>query len=109
MAEWVRNAVLSILDRYSAKASFFCVGRRAEAAPDLVAEVVSPGDSSSDVEEKAIGWLTAGVTVVLVVDPQTRTIRQYRSSTEIRVHTDGFVDLGQVMPGFRLDVAELFR
>lgn len=39
----VTPEVLSILDRYSAKASFFCVGRRAEAAPDLVAEIVRRG------------------------------------------------------------------
>ena len=39
----VTPEVLSILDRYSAKASFFCIGRRAEAAPDLVSEIVRRG------------------------------------------------------------------
>ena len=29
-------------------------------APDLVAEVVSPNDTSSEVEEKAISWISAG-------------------------------------------------
>jgi Uma2 family endonuclease len=77
-------------------------------APDLVAEIVSPYDSSSGVEEKAIDWLAAGVIAVLVVDPQTKTIRRYRSSKEIRVYADGHVDLSDVMPGFRLDVVELF-
>jgi Uma2 family endonuclease len=77
-------------------------------APDLVAEVVSPGDSSSDVESKALGWLDAGVRRVLVVDPQTSTIRVYRPGSQIRVHTDGYIDLAEVLPGFRLDVAELF-
>ncbi len=78
-------------------------------APDLVAEVVSPNDLSSDVEEKAIDWLAAGVAVVLVVDPQTKTIREYCSSTEICIYTEDFVDLDRVMPGLRLDVLELFR
>ncbi len=77
-------------------------------APDLVGEVVSPNDSSSEVEEKALDWLAAGVSVVLVVDPQTKTIRDYRSPKEIRVYAEDFIDLGQTMPGFRLDVAELF-
>ena len=77
-------------------------------APDLAAEVVSPHDSSSDVEEKARDWIAAGVTVVLVVDPQTKTIREYRSAQEIRVYAQGCIDLGIVMPGCQLDVSELF-
>ncbi len=77
-------------------------------APDLVAEVVSPNDSSSDVEEKALGWLAAGVTIVLVVDPQTKTIREYHSAREIRVYAQGLIDLGIVVAGCRLDVSELF-
>jgi Uma2 family endonuclease len=77
-------------------------------APDVVAEVVSPSDSSSDVEEKALGWLSAGVAVVLVVDPQTKTIRDYRSAQEIRVYAEGNIELGEVISGYRLDVSELF-
>ena len=77
-------------------------------APDLVAEVVSPSDRSSQVEAKAQAWLDAGVQVVLVVDPQTSTVREHRSGKPIRVYSEGFVELNVVLPGFRLDVAELF-
>ena len=77
-------------------------------APDLVAEVVSPSDSSSDVEAKVQDWLDAGVQVVLAVDPQNSTVREYRSESQIRVYSGGFVDLDDVLAGFRLDVAELF-
>jgi Uma2 family endonuclease len=77
-------------------------------APDLVAEVVSPNDSSSDVEEKALGWLSAGVAVVLVVDPQTKTIRDYRSAQEIRVYSEGSIELDGVVSGYHLEVSELF-
>jgi len=76
--------------------------------PDLVAEVVSPNDRSSEVEERSMGWLAAGVPVVLVVDPQTKTIRTYRSPRDIRVDADGFIDLNDVLAGYRLDVRELF-
>src|SRR5947207_3323187 len=34
--------------------------------PDLVAEVVSPGDTAREVEEKVEEWLSAGVRLVLV-------------------------------------------
>ena len=45
--------------------------------------------------------------VVLVVDPQTKTIRDYRSAEKILVYEDGSIDLGEALPGFRLDVSEL--
>ena len=77
-------------------------------APDLVAEVISPTDSSSDVEAKVQCWLDAGVRLVLAVDPQNSTIREYRSKGRIRVFSEGIVDLDDVLTGFRLDVSELF-
>lgn len=77
-------------------------------APDLVAEVVSPSDRSSDVEAKVQGWLDAGVRIVLAVDPQNLTIREYRFEGRIRVFSSGLVDLDDILAGFRLDVAELF-
>lgn len=41
----VTPGVLEILDRYGAKASFFCIGRRASAAPALCAELLRRGHS----------------------------------------------------------------
>jgi peptidoglycan/xylan/chitin deacetylase (PgdA/CDA1 family) len=39
----VTPKVLDILDRYGAKASFFCVGEKAAAHPDIVREIVKRG------------------------------------------------------------------
>lgn len=77
-------------------------------APDLVAEVVSPSDRSGDVETKVLDWLAAGVQAVLVVDPQTQSVRHYRSAQEMQVHRAGTIDLDHAVRGFRLDVTELF-
>jgi Uma2 family endonuclease len=77
-------------------------------APDLAAEVVSPNDQSSEVESKANDWLRAGVRVVLIVDPQTNSIREFRSANQIHVYSEGAIDLGDILPDFKLDVAELF-
>jgi peptidoglycan-N-acetylglucosamine deacetylase len=41
----VTPLVLEVLDRYGAKASFFCIGRRAGANPELVRDIVSRGHS----------------------------------------------------------------
>jgi Uma2 family endonuclease len=77
-------------------------------APDLAVEVVSPDDRASEVESKANAWLRAGVRVVLVVDPQANSIREYRSPNQTQVYTDGAIDLGDILPEFKLDVSELF-
>ena len=77
-------------------------------APDLVAEVLSPNDSYLEVEVKALDWLAAGVTVVLVVDPESRSIHDYRLAQQVQVVANGWIDLSSVLSGFQLDVSELF-
>lgn len=78
-------------------------------APDLAAEVVSPNDTHTGVTEKALAWLDAGSRMVLVVDPLQRTVTVYRSLDDIRVLTeDATVDGGDVVPGWRFPVADLF-
>jgi Uma2 family endonuclease len=42
-------------------------------APDLAVEVVSPGDTHTQVVEKALAWLGEGSRMVLVVDPGQHT------------------------------------
>ena len=49
--------------------------------------------------------------MVLVVDPEKHTVTVYRSRDEIRVLTAGAgdtVDGADVVPGWKLSVAELF-
>lgn len=78
-------------------------------APDLVAEVVSPGDSYSQVEEMSLSWLAAGTCTVLVVDPRTRTVRVYRAADDIVVlDQQGNLDADNVVAGWRLEITELF-
>ena len=78
-------------------------------APDLVAEIISPNDSYSDVEEKSLFWLNNGVKIVLIVDPGNRTVRLCRRDNQLEMfdHSSEFV-IDDVLPGWRLTVAELF-
>ena len=79
------------------------------AAPDLAIEVVSPGDTYSEVEEKAMTWLAAGTRLVLVADPRKRTVTRYRGFDDITILTEAdTVDGGDVVPGWTIRVAELF-
>jgi Uma2 family endonuclease len=78
-------------------------------APDLAVEVVSPGDTVSEVEEKVTEWLAAGTEVVWVVSPKLRTVTVYRSLTDIVTLTEkDTLDGGDVVPGFQIDVAKIF-
>ena len=80
-------------------------------APDLAVEVVSPSDVHTEVVEKALSWLEAGCRMVLVVDPGQSSVTVYRSVEEIRIlraGTGDAVDGGDVVPGWRLPLAELF-
>lgn len=79
-------------------------------APDLAAEVISPGDTVEQVESKVQEYLAAGTRAVWVVHPKTQSVTVYRSLAEIRVVTGGeFLDGGEVVPGFRIRVSQLFE
>lgn len=78
-------------------------------APDLAVEVLSPGDTFSEVEEKVFDWLAAGSRMVIVLNPGKRTATVYRSRSEIAVLTeDDELGGGDVVPGWRLPVREIF-
>lgn len=78
-------------------------------APDLAVEVVSPSDRADAVEEKALDYLRCGVREVWVVRPRSRTVGVYRSPTDVDTLTAADeLEGGEVVPGFRLPVEELF-
>jgi Uma2 family endonuclease len=78
-------------------------------APDLAVEVVSPGDTYTEVQEKAIDWLAAGTRLVLAVNPRKRAVTVYRSLSEIVILNDAAaLDLGDVVPGFKIAVKDIF-
>lgn len=78
-------------------------------APDIVAEVVSPNDRFTDIEQKALHWLKAGSKVVWVVDPQQTHVTEYRGVSDIRVLSRGeTLSAPQLLPGWEVKIAELF-
>ena len=82
-----------------------------ELAPDLVVEVRSPGDSQRHMAERAMMWLSHGVRMVLVADPQPPiTLTVYRSGEPPMVLSEFDVfDGGDVLPGFSEPVWRFFR
>ena len=78
-------------------------------APDLAVEVVSPGDTFAEVEEKVFDWLDAGTKMVVVVNPRQRSATVYKSTTDITVLAAADVLVGgDIVPGFELALREVF-
>ena len=78
-------------------------------APDLAVEVISPGDTYTEVHEKVMEWLDAGCRMVVVVDPRRKTVTVYRSRNDIEILTEEDTLLGgEVVEGWELPVRELF-
>ncbi|MDQ2742419.1 MAG: Uma2 family endonuclease [Chloroflexota bacterium] len=79
-------------------------------APDLVAEVVSPSQGRVEMGAKAQRWLSAGVQLVWIVAPEARTVEVWRAGGLVRIVTvEGELNGEEVLPGFAVAVADLFR
>lgn len=78
-------------------------------APDLAVEVVSPNDMYYDVEKKVEEYLAAGVRLVWVVNPPTRSVRVHRADGSVSDLDENDELSGEdVIPGFRCLVKDIF-
>ncbi len=80
-----------------------------DVVPDLVVEIVSPNDDADNVFNKARMWLSFGVRLVWVVQPETRSVEVHRSGQPVEtVAEDEQLDGIDVLPGFSCTVASIF-
>ena len=78
--------------------------------PDLPVEVISENEKAEDVLEKTRDYLEAGARAVWLIYPSLEVIHVYETFTRIRVLTrEDVLEGGEVIPGFRLPLATLFR
>lgn len=80
-----------------------------DGAPVLAIEILSPSDKHEEVVEKIELYLSTGVALVWVVDPDLRTVAVHRPETA-PVLFNVLQDLTAEphLPGFRVPVSELF-
>ena len=77
--------------------------------PDLAIEIISLTNSADEVADKLEEYFKAGVRQVWVVYPRHSKVYDYSSTTAVRVLAPGDeLDGGDVLPGFRLSVTDLF-
>ena len=80
---------------------FVDTGDFLDAPPDVVFEI------DSNVEDKTRAWLHAGVRAVVIVDPRTKSARIHRAGS-VTSAADA-IAIEDVIPGWRLSLAELFK
>jgi Uma2 family endonuclease len=77
--------------------------------PDTLVEVVSSGDREEKVLEKVGEYLAAGTRLVWVAWPKTQSISVHAADgTVVELGPDDELEGGDVLPGFRVRVADLF-
>jgi len=87
--------------------------RGAIGAPDIVVEILSPGNNDKELKKKYEVYEEAGVKEYWIVSPQDKTFfvytlvaNTYRPS---RLMTIGDLYTTAVLPGFELDLTEVFN
>lgn len=119
-AGWVFAEIGCILrrnpDRVRAPAVAFIRRERAErrlraffeGGPDLVVEIVSPGDRPGEILTKTREWLDAGARQAWVVYPDSRTVHVVTAQECVVLTEDDTIDGGDAVPGFSRRVADFF-
>ncbi|MGB7439473.1 MAG: Uma2 family endonuclease [Coleofasciculaceae cyanobacterium] len=77
--------------------------------PELVIEIISPGQSFGDLAEKAVDYLQAGVLRVWVVDIHARTITVFYPDAPPQTFRDTVVIKDSLFEGLQLSPQQVFQ
>jgi len=103
-------------ERYIPDVAFVSASRQAAPSerayspipPDLAVEALSPSNTPHEMRLKLVNYLAAGTTV-WIVDPERQLVEVYTPGRAAKtVRADGTLDGGDVLPGFRLAVQDIF-
>lgn len=79
-------------------------------APDLAIEILSPGQTVTDLLKKCLDFLERGARVAVVVSPPDETVLILRpGETLVLLKGSSRINLDDVLPGIQLTVEELFQ
>lgn len=77
--------------------------------PDLIIEVLSPGQHAGDFAAKVQFYLRHGVRLVWAIDPLFRRVQVFAPGEDTHsLLPDDVLDAGDVLPGFAVSLAQLF-
>ncbi len=76
--------------------------------PELVIEIISPGQSFGEMTQKATDYLQAGVSRVWVVDNQAQSVTVFGADEFPQTFWIGDIISDALLPGLEIAVADLF-
>jgi Uma2 family endonuclease len=79
------------------------------AIPELVIEIISPGQTMKEFEDKAKDYFDAGVSRVWVVDPEAIVINVLASEGTRKIYTDTMPIVDTLFPGLELTTRQVFE
>jgi len=80
-----------------------------EGAPDVAVEVVGDSQSISKMMKKAVEYVAAGAKMVWIVDAEPQQVVLVTPPNQVQIlGSDELLEGGEVLPGFRCKVADLF-
>lgn len=81
-----------------------------DGVPILAVEILSPGNTIEEIDEKVDSYLAAGVPLTWVIDPHHRTVRVHRTGAEPELfNVRHELSAEPHLPGFRVPVARIFE
>ncbi|MCA2654053.1 Uma2 family endonuclease [Microcystis sp. M061S2] len=82
-----------------------------EGGPDLVVEILSPGNTVAEIEDKIAEYFANGTRLLWVISPGQHYVLVYRSGYEPQelLTSADFLEGEEVVPGFTFPVADLFQ
>ncbi|MDP6355837.1 MAG: Uma2 family endonuclease [Planctomycetota bacterium] len=105
----VRGPDVSFVEEDRIPADLFEKGYM-DIAPDFAVEVISDSNSFAEIEGKVTEYLAADVRLIWVINPGTRTACIHTQGSNVRrVNENDELDGGDVIPGFKLRLKDLFE
>jgi len=78
--------------------------------PNLVVEVLSPGNTKGEMTRKRLEYFHSNVQIVWIVDCINRSVAAYTSPSKVRVYSEEeTIDGGLAIPGFTASVSDFFN
>ncbi len=82
-----------------------------EGAPNLAIEILSPGNTFSEIHDKLVEYFDNGTNLAWVIYPQEQYILVYRNhqSPEFLLRSNQILEGEDIVPGFSLSISYLFE
>jgi Uma2 family endonuclease len=77
--------------------------------PELVVEIISPGQTFGEMAEKAADYIKAGILRVWIVDTQARTITVFAPACVPVTYRDQLIISDNILPGLKITPHEVFQ